>query len=45
MKKLGKCKAGKSCLYIKRLSDIDEKVLQRLINASVKRMRKTYKTK
>ncbi len=45
MKKLGKYKTGKSCLYIKRLSDIDEKVLQRLIDASVKRMRKTYKTK
>ena len=44
MKKLGKYKTGKSCLYIKRLSDIDEKVLQRLIDASVKRMRKTYKT-
>ena len=45
MKKLGKYKTGKSCLYIKRLSDVDEKVLQRLIDASVKRMRKTYKTK
>ncbi len=45
MKKLGKYKTGKSCLYIKRLSDIDEKVLQRLIDASVKRMCKTYKTK
>jgi len=45
MKKLGKYKTGKSCLYIKRLSDIDEKVLQRLIDASVKRMRKAYKTK
>ncbi len=45
MKKLGKYKTGKSCLYIKRLSDIDEKVLQRLIEASVKRMRKAYKTK
>ena len=45
MKKLGKYKTGKSCLYIKRLSDIDEKILQRLIDASVKRMRKAYKTK
>ncbi len=45
MKKLGKYKTGKSCLYIKRLSDIDEKVLQRMIDASVKRMRKAYKTK
>ena len=45
MKKLGKYKTGKSCLYIKRLSDIDEKVLQELIDGSVKRMRKAYKTK
>jgi len=45
MKKLGKYKTGKSCLYIKRLSDIDEKVLQKLIDGSVKRMRKAYKTK
>ena len=44
MKKLGKYKTGKSCLYIKRLSDVDEAVLQRLIDASVKRMRDTYRT-
>ena len=42
MKKLGKFKTGKSCLYIKRLSDVDESVLQRLIADSVKRMRKKY---
>lgn len=45
MNKLGKYKTGKSCLYIKRLSDVDEKVLQRLIAASVKHMRKKYNTK
>lgn len=45
MAKLGKYKTGKSCLYIRRLSDIDEKVLQRLIVASVKYMRKNYDTK
>lgn len=45
MKKLGRYTTGKSCLYIKRLSDIDEKVLQQLIDGSVKRMRATYKTK
>ena len=44
MKKLGKHKTGKSCLYIKRLSDVDETVLQRLIDESVKYMRKTYET-
>ena len=44
MKKLGKYKTGKSCLYIKRLSDVDEAVLQRLIGESVKYMRKNYDT-
>ncbi|MDX1508523.1 MAG: DUF1801 domain-containing protein [Woeseiaceae bacterium] len=45
MKKLGKYKTGKSCLYIKRLSDVDEGVLQELIDASVKRMQQVYKTR
>ncbi|MGI9237597.1 MAG: DUF1801 domain-containing protein [Woeseiaceae bacterium] len=45
MKKLGKYKTGKSCLYIKRLSDVDESVLEKLIVESVKLMRKKYKTK
>ena len=44
MKKLGKYKTGKSCLYIRRLSDVDEKVLKRLIVDSVKYMRKNYET-
>ncbi|MDJ0941378.1 MAG: DUF1801 domain-containing protein [Woeseiaceae bacterium] len=44
MKKLGKYKTGKSCLYIKRLSDVDEKVLEKLIVGSVKRMRQVYET-
>jgi hypothetical protein len=39
MAKLGKHKTGKGCLYIKRLSDIDEKVLANLIKDSVKHMR------
>lgn len=44
MGKLGKYKTGKSCLYIKRLSDVDEKVLEKLIDGSVKYMRKNYET-
>jgi hypothetical protein len=31
LKKLGKCKWGKGCLYIKKLDDIDLKVLEKLI--------------
>ena len=42
MKKLGKYKTGKSCLYLNKLEDVDEKVLQKLINDSVKIMRKRY---
>jgi hypothetical protein len=36
--KLGKYKTGKSCLYLKRLADVDKKVLKQLITASVKVM-------
>lgn len=36
MKQLGKHSTGKSCLYIKRLSDIDVPTLKKLIKASVK---------
>ena len=45
MAKLGKYKTGKSCLYIKRLSDVDEAVLEELIDKSVKHMRKKYDAK
>ena len=36
--KLGKHKTGKSCLYLKRLADVDVAVLEELISASVKHM-------
>lgn len=42
MNKLGKYKIGKSCLYIKRLEDVDMKVLKELIEESVKYMKKKY---
>jgi hypothetical protein len=45
MKKLGKYKTGKSCLYINKLEDIDESILEKLIERSVKLMRKRYETK
>jgi hypothetical protein len=45
MSKLGKYKTGKSCLYIRRLSDVDEKVLEQLIGRSVQHMRKKYETR
>jgi hypothetical protein len=34
MKKLGKYRTGKSCLYIKKLEDVDVDVLKELITAS-----------
>jgi hypothetical protein len=34
---LGKFKTGKGCLYIKRLSDVDQKVLEKMIRASLKK--------
>jgi hypothetical protein len=43
LSQLGKYKTGKSCLYIKRLDDVDKKVLQKLITESVKDMRRRYK--
>lgn len=42
LKNLGKHTVGKSCLYIKRLSDIDESVLRKMIKASVAALQKKY---
>lgn len=36
MKRLGKHKTGKSCLYIKNLADVDLNVLRELVEKSVK---------
>lgn len=44
MGRLGKYKTGKSCLYLKRLSDVEEPVLRELIDESVKHMRRTHET-
>jgi hypothetical protein len=37
LKKLGKHKTGKGCLYINKLEDVDMKVLKGMIEASLKR--------
>jgi hypothetical protein len=42
MEKLGKYRTGKSCLCIKRLADVDQVVLSRLIRESVREMRRIY---
>ena len=33
--KLGKCTTGKGCLYIKKLADVDVKVLETLVEKAV----------
>ncbi len=43
MKKLGKHKTGKSCLYINKLEDVHLPTLRKLVRESVKSMRKKYK--
>jgi hypothetical protein len=40
MAKLGKHKTSKHCIHIKRLSDIDPAVLQKLLSTSVKDLKK-----
>jgi hypothetical protein len=42
--KLGKHKMGKSCLYFKRLADVDAKILEALIAGSVAGVKRRYPT-
>lgn len=42
MAKLGKCKTTKGCLYVKRLNDINMKVLKTLLKKSIALTRKTW---
>jgi Domain of unknown function (DU1801) len=42
--KLGKHKMGKSCLYIKRLADIDPKVLEALVAKSISEVKRRHAT-
>jgi len=39
LSRLGKYRTSKSCLYIKRLADVDVAVLQELVTASVTHMK------
>ncbi len=41
LKKLGKYKTGKGCLYINKLEDVDTKVLTKLVTKSVKKISKS----
>ena len=44
LSKLGKFTTGKSCLYVKRLADVDQAVLRVLVERSVAAIRKKYPT-
>jgi hypothetical protein len=43
LENLGKYKTSSSCLYVKKLEDIDKEVLRKLIRRSVEDMRERYK--
>ncbi|HKI77019.1 MAG TPA: DUF1801 domain-containing protein [Ignavibacteriaceae bacterium] len=43
LKKLGKFKKSVSCLYLKSLSDVDQKVLKEIIKKSVSATKKKYR--
>lgn len=42
LSKLGKYKTGKSCLYVKRLTDVNEEVLKELVTESYSHMTNKY---
>jgi len=42
LKKLGKHKAGKGCLYVKKLEDIDLGILESLIRGTIDFLKKKY---
>lgn len=42
MSRLGKYKTGKSCLYLKKLSDVDPYVLEELVEQSYEHMKEKY---
>lgn len=44
LEKFGKHKAGKGCVYIKKLEDIDTIILEKLISASVENILSKYPT-
>ncbi len=42
LEKLGKHTTGKSCLYVRRLADVDARILRQLVAGSVAAMRAKY---
>ena len=44
LKKLGKFKMGKACIYVKKLSDINKNVLTELIESTIRFLQNKYPT-
>ena len=42
VEKLGKCEVSVSCIYVKKLDDINEAVLKKMITASMNHVKKIY---
>jgi hypothetical protein len=42
MQALGPVKCGVSCIYVKRLADLDQPALKALVKASVAHLKKTH---
>lgn len=45
LSKFGKHKAGKGCIYIKKITDIDIEILKKMISYSVENLNKLYPSK
>lgn len=43
LKKFGKHKSAKACIYVKKLEDVDLKILEKMVALSVKHVQKMYK--
>jgi hypothetical protein len=44
LQKLGKCKTGKGCIYIKKLADVDAAVLKLMITNSIASIKDKYQS-
>lgn len=42
LKDLGKYKMGKSCIYVRKLSDIDQAILKKIIKSTISRLQAKY---
>ena len=45
LKKLGKCKTGVGCIYVKKLEDIDLKILEKMVKKGITDIKKMFPVK